>query len=93
MEAYSVAGTISFALVHVNKASSLLSLRERLHRGKAWRVMETVGRDPGAQMERASSQAGMGMGGKHSPGQICEAPVQVHGGGTAAEHGQDAFQV
>lgn len=28
-----------------------------------------------------------------SPDQVCEASVQVHGGGRAAEHGQDTFQV
>lgn len=28
-----------------------------------------------------------------SPDEVSEAPVQVHGGGGAAEHGEDAFQV
>lgn len=55
------------------------------------RVMEAVGRDPRAGQERASPRLAWGRG--CSPGQVCEAPVQVHGGGAAAEHGQDALQV
>ena len=30
---------------------------------------------------------------EYSPDEVCEASVQLHGGGGAAEHGQDALQV
>ena len=40
---------------------------------------------------RAQSQGGHADG--YSPDEVCEATVQLHGGGAAAEHRQDALQV
>lgn len=40
-----------------------------------------------------SKPSGWRGGGGRSPGQVCEGSVQVHGGGAAAEHGQDTLQV
>lgn len=37
--------------------------------------------------------AAWGCWDERSPDQVCEASVQAHGGGGAAEHGQDALQV
>lgn len=52
------------------------------------------GRGKGLTSTGGKSKPSGWRGGRgHSPGQVCEAPVQVHGGGTAAEHGQDALQV
>lgn len=36
---------------------------------------------------------GWGREDRCSPDQVCEASVQAHGGGGAAEHGQDALRV
>lgn len=63
--------------------------QQERHRCHGKRPTDPAGRSkpPG----RAQSQGGHADG--YSPDEVCEAAVQLHGGGGAAEHREDALQV